>query len=367
MLIRNERGSPLARYLDLFLGVPLIFFLQFFKKRGAIGDINKIAILQTAAIGDSVLMSAAITNLRNSYTDAVIDVFCGKSNVDAVELIDGIDNVIVLPIKHPCRSIRAIRQKGGYDIWFDFGPWPRINAVYSFFSSSRFTIGFNTRGQYRHFLYDKAVAHSSSIHEIDNQLNLIGSLINSLVRELSIISPRVTTDNKLIVFHPFPGGSRLYLKKWPDSRWNKLAEFLLNKGYHIKVTGGHENNLEARQMFRDISLHPEFEIVAGDLSLKDTVKLLKTARLVISVDTGIMHLASALGVNLISLHGPTSPDRWGPLNRNSIALLDKIDCSPCLSLGFDSNCKESKCMSNISVEQVIEAAEKFLYHGHKSH
>ncbi len=359
----NERGSPLARYLDLSLGVPSIFFLQLFKKRGTLGGINKIAILQTAAIGDTVLMSAAVTNLRNSYKDAVIDVFCGTSNADAVRLIDGIDNVIVIPVKHPCRSIKAIREKGEYDIWFDFGPWPRINAIYSFFSLSRFTVGFNTKGQYRHFLYDKTVLHSS-IHEIDNQLHLIGFLVNNPVRELSIISPEISTDNKLIVFHPFPGGSKLHLKKWPDSRWNKLAEFLLNKGCHIKVTGGQENNLEAKQMFQDISSRPEFEIVAGVLSLKDTVKLLKTARLVISVDTGVMHLASALGVDLISLHGPTAPERWGPLNKNSTALIGEIDCSPCLGLGFESKCKENRCMKNISVEQVIEAEENLLPTAH---
>lgn len=358
--LRGERGNTLSRYLDYLIGVPLIFFLRFFKKRREVGKINKIAVLNTAAIGDSVLMSAAIANLRHSFNDATIDIFCGKSNIDAVNLINGVSNVIFIPVKRPYDSIKIIRQYGYYDIWFDFGQWPRINAIYSFFSRSYFTVGFRTKGQHRHYLYDNTVTHSSNNHEIDNQLRFIGLLIKDPIRNLSVRDPQVTVDNKLIIFHPFPGGSRHYLKKWANSNWNKLSKIFLSKGFHIKVTGGADNKTEANRMFLDILSHPGFDIVAGDLTLGGTAQLLKRAQLVISVNTGIMHLASALRCNLIALHGPTSAKRWGPLNENSIAIQSKMRCSPCLNLGFEYGCSENKCMQNISVDEVIEESKSFL-------
>lgn len=358
--IRDERGNAVARHLDFIIGVPLVFFLSLFRRKREFGAVKRVALLQTAAIGDTILMSAAIANLRNFKKDMVIDVFCGESNAATVGLISGVDDVVVIPVKNPFRSIKTIREKGPYDIWIDFGPWPRINALYSFFSRSSFTVGFDTKGQFRHYLYDMSVVHSDKSHEIDNQLSLIKFLVRDPVKKTTLNIPQKKRDEKLVVLHPFPGGSRPYLKKWDDAYWNRLAQHLLDNGYKISITGGPGDRAEAEKIFSDFASDKRVEILAGGQSFEDTARILKAAQLVVSVNTGTMHLASALGSNLVVIQGPTSAERWGPLNENSFVIQSGLECSPCLDLGFDYGCNENRCMRDIPVERVIEACGKFL-------
>ena len=75
-----------------------------------------------------------------------------------------------------------------------------------------------------------------------------------------------------------------------------------------------------------------------------------------------MHLASALGVNLIALHGPTNSARWGSLNQNSISINSNYFSAPCLNLGFEYNCKDRtrECMKAIPVSEVIKAIDHFI-------
>jgi heptosyltransferase I len=362
--LHPERGNRLLKFIDRYAGIPIVAVLGLVKRRrNAVVEKSIItaALLQTAAIGDTILSSAIVQDLKKAFPRVHITLFTGASNYDIACMLPGIDNVVKLPIAKPLEAIRLIRSSGAFDVWIDLGPWPRLNALFSFFALCSLSVGFRTPHQYRHALYDIAVPHSSQRHEIDNYRALLQAMnVRSTTSLPSVTVDAITPMPNNVVMHLFPGGSRFFLKEWSDSRWIEVIDQVTGKGMTVSLTGTAGNRERALALKAQVRDGDKVDVVAGSCSLRDVARLLAASRLTISVDTGIMHLASALHCNLVSLHGPTSPKRWGPLNDNAIALSSTMPCVPCLSLGFESNCSRAACMEDITVDQVLSAVGKFL-------
>ncbi|MEO2069350.1 MAG: glycosyltransferase family 9 protein [Desulfurobacteriaceae bacterium] len=357
------RGNRLLKILDRYIGIPLVFSLGILKRRKKHPkSLDRIGILKTAAIGDTILLSAIIEDIFDFLPNVKVVLFCGSSNYEIAKLIAEQYSelkVVRLTLKNLISDIKTIR---GFelDVLLDFGSWPRINAVYSFFSKSSFKVGFRTPYQYRHYIYDEAVEHRNDIHEIFNYKNILKTIGVNGSNLPTISLPRVEKNKNLIVIHMFPGGTKSYLKEWPEEYWVELVDYLTGKGYSIALTGAKSDRDRALKIYNQSKRKNLVEVVAGKLSLKEVALLLKRSTLVISVNTGIMHLASALGCNLVALHGPTSSKRWGPLNKNSISIQSPLRCSPCLNLGFEYGCNENKCMKAITMKDVIESVKEFI-------
>ena len=97
-------------------------------------------------------------------------------------------------------------------------------------------------------------------------------------------------------------------------------------------------------------------------NLSELTELLKNMDLLISVDTGIVHLASVYNKNIICLYGQSLPERSGAVNTNAISLCTYETCSPCVSSSYKYKkvCNNVKCMQNITVEMVIEKVKEIL-------
>jgi heptosyltransferase I len=98
--------------------------------------------------------------------------------------------------------------------------------------------------------------------------------------------------------------------------------------------------------------------LAGKASLPLIAGILAKASLVISVNTGIMHLAAAVKALLVAINGPTSVIRWGAVSQYSVTVTPiDMSCAPCLNLGYEYKCSENKCMKTISPQAVLDAAK----------
>ncbi len=349
------RIHRIFNYLDRYLGIPAVFLLGLCKrkKRGPPPSIpSKIGLLHTAAIGDTILLSGVIADLRTHFPQSEIWFFTGPSNFEAAQLIPGI-RVVQIAVTHVWKSLSVIWAYS-FDIWIDFGSWARINAVYSFFSRSTRKWGFQTAGQYRHFVYDETVLHQP-IHELENGRNLI-RLLGVVPTSFPVLMPLVpvSKDMTQIVIHLCAGGSQAARKEWPEEHWVALIGRLIERGYRIILTGGIRDFSRCAQVRQRLGCPEEIEVVAGKLSLRETALLLAASRAVISVDTGIMHLAAALGCLTLALHGPTAPERWGGIGPRVVPIVAR-DTLPCIHLGFESRRTGCSCMSGISPERVLEA------------
>jgi len=82
--------------------------------------------------------------------------------------------------------------------------------------------------------------------------------------------------------------------------------------------------------------------------------------ILVSGNTGIIHLGAAVDTKVVALHGPTNPNEWGPYNKESTVIKSSKPCAPCLYLGFEYKCHKPDCMDEISVDEVFDAVRKHL-------
>jgi len=364
------RGSSRARLLDRYLGIPLVFLAgQCRRKRAIPARVRKIGLLNTAALGDTILMSGPLADLRAAYPPAQIVFLTGPSNYEAACLLDGADEVVELPVFRPLAAIKAVRELE-FDLFLDFGPWCRLNAIIAICSRAEFITGFRTSAQARHFAYDLVVDHSENAHELENHRGLVRAL-----GILPVHPPRLRCEKlesqkvhdltrRFAVFHLWPGGSAAKLKEWAVGRWIALAEDFAAERYEVLFTGAANQRALNDSVIAEVrpSLRPRMRNAAG-ASLRETLRLVSRAELVVSVDTGVMHMAAAVGVPLVALHGPTSPQRWGPVSENALVVESPLRGCGFLNLGFEKVRQAPACMKAISYARVKAACDTALNQG----
>lgn len=327
--------------------------------------IESIGLLRLAGIGDTVLISAAIADLRIAFPRASLTFFAGPTNFEFAQMLDGLGHVVKVPVRNILGGLSAIRSVP-VDLMIDFGPWPRLEALLTLFSRASFTMGFRTVGQYRHYGYDLTVDYSSDVHELENfrqPVRALGVKTGSLP---VLRKPQIGTlpASPYVVFHLWPGGRRRMLKQWPSERWVQLIEEFAALRMNVVLTGARSDSRSNDDIIMRVqsSARRFVRSVAG-VSLQETASILAASRLAVSVNTGIMHIAAALGVPLVTLHGPTSSKRWGPISENAIVVNSPAAGCGYLNLGWEYPLRPPRCMECISYETVRDACHAVLENG----
>lgn len=357
LLNRQERGNQLLRWFDTWIGIPLVFFLGLLRIRNRIPagfQPRRIGVLATAAIGDSVVLSGILQDLKLQFPKAKLIVFTGKNNFETFGFFPFIDEVSLISIRNPLKAIATLRRAGSMDVFIDSGQWARLNAVLTFFARSTLKIGFETKKQYRHYAFDIPVRHRNDVHEIENFRNLVRPLG---VKGVSI--PRIDVGprqkKRQVAVHMFASGIKPELKQWPLEYWPPVIDELCRRGYQVIMTGVNSDRPFAESVREKCAQKDQVVNLAGSLRLRETAERLSECELVITTNTGIMHLAAAVGCRLITLEGPVSPLRWGPVTELVTVVQSKLPCSPCLYLGFDFGCPVNNCMRSIEPSRVLNA------------
>jgi heptosyltransferase I len=361
------RGNRRMRVLDRYLGIPIVFLAGYCRRKRSIPHHpRRIGLLNTAAVGDTVLMSGPLSDLRAAYPESQIVYFSGPSNYEAACLLEGADVVVKLPVFNPLHAIKEVRARN-IDLLLDFGPWCRLNAIIAIFSRAAFIAGFRTGDQARHFGYDLVVDHSENAHELENHRGLVRALgIRPSHPPLLRCDPEENQKvydfaRRFVVLHLWPGGSAARHKLWPVGRWVALAEDLAIDHYDVVFTAAADQRELNNSVINAVNpaLRSRMRNAAG-LSLRETLRLLARADLVVSVDTGVMHMAAAVGVSLVALHGPSSPRRWGPIGEKAIVVEARTSGCGFLSLGFEKARGSPRCMNAISYRTVKSVCDALL-------
>lgn len=386
MLVKkgSERGRTLLRKLDRWLGVPLLLLISLFRpKRPKLASFQSLGICIFAAIGDALLASTLIGDLKKAYPHLKITIFATSANAGVFNLIGGWDNLVMVPITQPWAAIRQVRAHP-VDILLDTSQWTRIGALICALSGAKWTLGFRTTGQDRHFSYDCVVDHSPKTHELNNFRALLApfELKSASIPQIDLaVLDGINCLNikqPYLVFHPWASGNHFELREWPLQSWVGLANRVIKAGYGLLITGGPTDVARADKLLAEITQsHPEpleqgvLTSLAGKVDLATTAAYILKSAGVVSVNTGTMHLAALLDAPLVALHGPTDPGRWGPIYPGSTSELTPIILGPgrneggaYLNLGFEYPEYPAYLMNQISVQDVVEAFRKFSINIH---
>jgi len=332
-------------------------------------NIKKILIIKPGAIGDVLLATPVIENLRHHFPDAVINFltqnFCREVLVDNPYL----NRVLTYDIGKGDSSYCLIRNihNQKYDLIIDLFCNPRT-AIIVFNSEAKYKVGY--RFGWRSLAYNiKIKPRGSKVHNIEFNLDSIRALgleviadkpkfyINAVHEEFA---EKFFEDNGLVgrrVIGINPSGT-WPTKVWPAEKFAELGKRLGEDSKILVFWGYGKEKEEAMRIKESIG---ESALIIPEVNLKYMGALLKKCALFVTNDTGPMHVAWILGVNTAAIFGPTNSHLQGPLSKNSIVLKNEaLKCLGC-NLTKLSECPHSHaCMNELSVDDVYDKVMEFM-------
>lgn len=364
-----RRVSSRQRILDRVVGIPLVALLALAPKRRMpnAASIRRIGVLKTAAIGDTLLLGGVLRAIRAQYPQCMIVLITGTDNAAVAALFGrDVDEHVVIQPRAPVTALRVIRRLD-LDIVLECGPWPRFDALLAAVSHARYRVGFRVPGQARHFGFDCVVEHASTVHQVENLQNLARAIGVTRFDAPSLHAPGVVAHDRLperhfAVLHPWSGGYMGHVKEWRDDRWVELArELSERRGLLILVSGGASDVARSQALVRRMnSAACDARCIAGEHSLVELADVLVASDVVVSVNTGVMHLAALLGAPTVSLEGPVALHRWGPLGPRVRSVVSAFPGSGYLNLGFEYAHQRLDCMDGVGVAAVVDTIDELL-------
>ena len=277
---------------------------------------------------------------------------------------------------HEISLIKKI-HKAKYDAVFNLTEGDR-GAIYAFFSKAKLKLGVDPQGKglkgksniYTHLVKP----HGLMKHTVEMQLDFLRKL-NLFPpyekRELKLVygneeyqKAKTLIKGNTILIHPV---SRWMFKALPIDTVRKVLEKLLNRGYHVILTGSQDKE-EVDYNTQLIKGLESFEIVnlTGKVSILELAALIDLSQAVITVDSLPMHIAAAYKKPLVAAFGPTSPVRWAPWRNPYAKVVFKgLPCQPCYRAGCEDS-KTSDCLMTVTAEELLGSFEEVIHHSSKS-
>lgn len=353
----------LLKKIDGFIGSPLAYLWPKPANRTlpTLSTAN-ILLIRPGGIGDAVLLIPVIDHLRKVYPDACIELLAEQRNAGTFALCRGVDNVLYYD--KPRELWALLRRK--YDVVIDSEQWHRLSAIVARMIRSRVKIGYATNERKR--LFTHPVDYSHEHYELKSFFELLAPLAidppaTTATPFLSVPEKsRASADLLLGTLSEqpfvaiFPGAS-IAERRWGASKFSDLTCRLMEAGHPVVVVGGREDVEEGDAIVEGSGALN----LAGKSSLMETAGILKRAQLLVSGDSGVLHIGVGLGVPTVSLFGPGIADKWAPRGNRHIVLNHRLPCSPCTRFGTTPPCPiGGKCIQDISVGEVFAAVERLL-------
>ncbi len=330
--------------------------------------LERILVIQTAFLGDSVLTLPMIQKLKEKFPASKIYVVCIPSTEELFSKSLVVEKAIVYDKKGSQKSILSLFSL------IKFLRGIMLTRVYSPHRSFRSTLiaylcGANYRAGFDisacSFLYTVQKKYRPDIHEVARNLELIGinmknenwkilPEIKSSRKEMSKIQKNFDGINKN-KFAAVAPGSVWKTKRYPDEYFNQIVRYLINANYFVFLIGGSED----RDLCQKISASSTENLrnVAGDLSVSESVELLKKCSILISNDSAPTHLGMLADIPTLTIYCSTVP-RFGfyPYNNKSAYVsFDDLDCKPCGIHGrMSCPVKTFDCGNKLLPEMVIQ-------------
>jgi ADP-heptose:LPS heptosyltransferase len=339
----------------------------------------RILGLRLERIGDLLMLLPALGLLRTIYPDSQIDLAVGSWNADVARSIGGVADVHELDVAWLARgaglslggAIRAARRwrSHHYDLAINFEPDIRSNLILAA-SGAHVCVGYRDRGGGA--LLDVALDYDPARHTTDNAAWLVRRLshsgveappaalrISSTARQQARILLPAATGGPLIGMHVAAG--RL-VKQWPESRFAEVAQHLISARHATIILTGADSDRPQLDLVRRM-LPPDAVVDAVGLPLMSLAAVFESLDLLVTVDTGPMHLADAVGTPIVAIFGPSDPARYAPRGlRDRVVRID-LPCAPCNRIRHPpARCtgKTPDCLTGVDAVPVIAAIDAVL-------
>ncbi len=319
-----------------------------------------------------VMAQTLFTTLKNQDADAIIDVLAPAWSAPLLERMPEVRKGLDMPLGHGKLEL-GVRRKLGKSLISEYYdqtivlPNSLKSALIPFWANIPKRTGW--KGEMRYGLLNDIRKLDKDKYPlmIERFIALAGEPNAALPSPLPSPALIADTANRDVALNKFkltskqpvlalcPGAEFGPAKRWPEQHYAAVAKQKLAEGWQVWLFGSqkdHPGNEQISSLLPDE--HKEsVHNLAGQTSLAEAIDLLSCAEAVVSNDSGLMHIAAALGRNLVVVYGSTSPGFTPPLNSNNRILRLGLDCSPC----FKRECplEHLNCLNQLEPQLALDA------------
>jgi len=339
-----------------------------------------ILVLKPGSLADVLMTTPLVSTLRAAYPEARIDFAVGGRSRAAVLSNPDIDEVVTLFDGDGSQEEQTLAAaKAGFRL-----RWRRYDLAFCADSSALVHLTAYIAGIPRRFglagdratpLLTDPVPPSADRHDVDASLALAerAGLKRFLRRDLKYVPTQASLEHSLQLLKsrafdelPFrvalcPGGGdapadTIYHRRWPAERYALLANEMIERYGGGVVLLGDESERELNFLVRNDINHPVLDLT-GRLDLSGIGAVMQLCNAVIANDTGLMHLAVAVGTPTVGIFGPSSARRTGPYGRRHRAVQSHVWCGPCTEIGGPMVDCGAVCIQRITVRDLVSVLE----------
>jgi heptosyltransferase-2 len=328
---------------------------------------QKVLVVGPAWVGDMVMAQSLFITLKRQNPDVLIDVLAPGWSLPLIARMPEVRKGIEMPVGHGEFGFGKLRRLGislrneQYDRAIVL-PRKLKAALVPWFARIPRRTGF--RGESRYGLInDMRPLDESLLSQTVQRFVALGLeqapktvppipephlQVDATNRARLLIELGLNTDRPTIAF--MPGAEYGPAKQWPPEYYGQLAERLAQNNHQVWVMGSAKESALGESI-RAASGNTAVNL-CGRTQLVDTVDLLSLCARAVSNDSGLMHVAAAVGVPLVAIYGSSTPEYTPPLTAAADILYLRLDCSPC----FERTCPlgHYNCLRHISVDRVLE-------------
>ena len=362
--------------------MPLPGFLLARYKRGVYlpSDISaqdlqpfRILIRSGNWLGDAVMGVAAVRAIKNGRPDAHVTIAAPAKIAPVWKLVPEVDAILPLASNSLPETVRSLRGRPDFDVAILFPNSLRV-ALEALLSGVRRRVGY--RGHSRNWLLNQVIPERPPPRRLEHQsarylrIAQICGAGNSHQPPASIqiatsnhppATPKPGEGGSTINYQPIkiglcPGAEYGPAKRWLPERFAEAAAKIAAQASVQWILFGTPKDAEIGEQIA-AGLGDSCVNRIGQTTLDQLILALRECRLLLTNDTGTMHLASLLGVPVVAIFGSTEPSLTGPLGDHHIVLRHHVECSPC----FLRKCPiDFRCMKGVGIEEVVDAVSSIL-------
>jgi predicted lipopolysaccharide heptosyltransferase III len=335
--------------------------------------VRKVLLIRLRSIGDTVLATPSLFALRRFLPNVEIDILVEDWVAPLLDNHPHVNKVVTLERSGFVARARVARElrSAGYDVVYNLHGGTTATFL-TRATGARHRVGFKTY-QYAQLHNHQAPSplllwQQPKTHSVEQQLALLGWTgvpVTDRPRTQLGVSPVAAaavdqrlaaaglSDRKFALIHPT---AAFATKQWATENFARVIEFLAERGFaSVAIAAPYE-----REILNNLSAQSAAAVVTLDLSLPEVTALATRAQLFVGNDSGIAHIAAAVGTKSVVIFGSSNVAHWRPWNRAAAeVVLEEMPCQPCHGY-FCEKFAQPECILRVPVTRVVAAIERVL-------
>jgi lipopolysaccharide heptosyltransferase II len=345
---------------------------------------KNILVIKLSAIGDVLMAIPSFEAIKKKYPQAQISLLIGNWSKDAVKNNPYIDELIAIDENifwekrlFKLTGLFFLLKKKKFDIVYVMH-WSNLFNFFVFLLGVKERIGFDRLGKGRFLTKKTPFFEGDTTYTVYKYLSLVDDNIRQYTGKINLYLTSEETrsaDNMLsdyglnvqgYIIGIAPGGgvnpkTKMPIKRWPAKYFSQTAKKIISELHVPVILFGSDKDMDICSSIEKNSGQNTLLVnLCGKTDLRQTAALLKKCQIVISNDSGLMHLAIAGGSRTISLFGPTPPWDKLPADDKHVYFYKNLPCSPCYKDGKFPDCQAISCLEAITPEEVFQKVKELL-------